>query len=1157
MAKCKFILQLPGGGTIEFPASFSTLDPSTTLSEFFSAYQEATEEKDKTEALEKARTFIKKEIPEQIHGNTVNSLLKTSTSVEELIEKINELVLDLGSYDNIRNAYNNYITEKFKEASKKGEKTSKDAILRNLKQKLSKPRKKGYFEAVGLKGVIGASNLSEERNKMRTKNLENKEFGFSTVITEHMDILLKNMIKKYGSIKDTSIFYGTLEKFTGLAWTSDDVVLYEKDNDLSLFSGIFKREAVKMDPSKLVPIIEALNKNVKFKKYGKIDLDTFDIEKFFKGEVSEKKILNSTFENLLTLGKDQTISKEIDAILNLVAESINPDSKELSKALKMLFWQLNPNEYGRNNLFKQLENIKLIDSEALAEKEYKQKQISFLGMDREARPYHFSQPKVITKDVYETALRHITPNKDIVKFPEGEFGVYGVVTHMFQRGEKGQNVMIYGVYRNQFGQLENLKHEFKAGELTYSKREEPIDPYINNEIIVQSKGALLTSPEPMSAELLKKVVRKGDLVHGNLVIAVYPGVIATRAPDGKTVNYYYKNIKSVYSAKVLEELELEKKITPGAFIQARGSELTAGDFFLSENKKGGKSSYKRVLYTDEENVYAWIIGTGKDEKNAIITAVPKANLVGLKDVMGKFSATEVSAIEHESRKMGSSSASMSSFQTVRNAREGDYLFYEENGEKKFGKILEDDKVLIFDGSLTKRIVKSLANIKDVTFFTTRDISSNYSFFTIRANSYALDFKTQKEATNLDVEMRYVVPAGTDVSTLEMLANNYANIGSYKAATSVLETDVDITEDIIKLLGYKDSQIKVYGKFLTSKDKTSKIYERNLKSLIEIKYFNKLPLQIKRELNALVPGSYFSVYRASDIDRGIYRVMSINGDVVTAQLNRMTADGKIVTTEKEFSMEVLLNTEVDSKSKKAAVGSMGKLYMQEGNNKIKGILANVNKMIENPEDLAATRPTTVKAINTLIKSLKEVVKKVDIKVKLVSPEEGNFQNGQKAKLEVDSDGKASILINSEIGRTEDVVHEFLHLFLTPLRYKHPDIYQSLISSIVENKTLNVTDAEEEFVSFIASKMETQVDFVESLSNFQTFVKGMQTILTDVNEDFLLTAEDNPISLLNTPLMKLFEIDGNDESTPLYNLAMITTEPMMRDWLKNNNISLNCI
>lgn len=269
-------------------------------------------------------------------------------------------------------------------------------------------------------------------------------------------------------------------------------------------------------------------------------------------------------------------------------------------------------------------------------------------------------------------------------------------------------------------------------------------------------------------------------------------------------------------------------------------------------------------------------------------------------------------------------------------------------------------------------------------------------------------------------------------------------------------------------------------------------------------------------------------------------MSVTDGIITANLNKISPTGKIITTEVELKEEDLLASKEGDKS---PIGSIGRLYIQNGNTKMGAVFKEVNKLAEQ-KDPTGTRKATNKSINTLINKLKNRVKGLDIKVELV-PATENFKNGQKAKIITTEDGKTAILINNEIGQTEDVLHEFLHLFLTPLRYKYPEIYNSLVSSVVKDETLNVTDAEEEFVKFVAGKMELQVDFLNNFNDLEAFVKGIQTVLLDTNNEFIISKEDNPITLLTTPLMDLFEIDKTDKGNPMYNLGMITTEPMMRE------------
>jgi hypothetical protein len=257
------------------------------------------------------------------------------------------------------------------------------------------------------------------------------------------------------------------------------------------------------------------------------------------------------------------------------------------------------------------------------------------------------------------------------------------------------------------------------------------------------------------------------------------------------------------------------------------------------------------------------------------------------------------------------------------------------------------------------------------------------------------------------------------------------------------------------------------------------------------------------------------------------------------MNKLS-DGKFITTEMDLSMEQLLRVK-EPNDAYSPEGSIGRLYLMEGNNKMGVVLKEISKVSSTEPD---SRKATNKAINKLIRKLKGYTKGLDIEVRIVT-HEGNFGVGQKAKIETDENGKTAIFISDTLGQTEDVIHEFLHLFLTPLRYKYPEIYNTLISSIVKNSDLNVVDTDEEFVKFVSSKMELQENFINNFEDLQTFVRGIQTLLLDIDEEFVISKEDNPITLLNTPLMELFNIEKNDNSNSMFNLGMLTTEPMMRE------------
>jgi hypothetical protein len=495
---------------------------------------------------------------------------------------------------------------------------------------------------------------------------------------------------------------------------------------------------------------------------------------------------------------------------------------------------------------------------------------------------------------------------------------------------------------------------------------------------------------------------------------------------------------------------------------------------------------------------------------------------------------------------------MSSFSDQTKAYSGDVFSYIDEGIKKYGKVLEDDKIVLHnDTDITQRIVSSMNFFKEnttlvPTFFTTRDISSNYAFFTNRINSWELEFKIEAD-DELDDELEYVVPIGVNLDLLLTLPHGYGSIGTYKTKSSVNPNeDLVITKELLETLG-KPAGSKVFAKKVSS---TSILYKRNLTSVVPMHYFNTLSPETKMDLNVIIPGSYFSLYKNGEqIDRNIYRILSVKGDRVIAQLNKLSSSGKIITNEIELSLEQIIQSKVGNTP--SPIGSIANLYLQTGNTKISAVFDETNKLYSQ-EDTEG-RPGTNKAIGILISKFKGYVKGLGIQIKVV-PHTDIFTAGQYAALQTEvvaatdlkpESTKTSIVISDQLGETTDVIHEFLHVFLTPLRYRHPEIYNAFIQSVVNDTSLNVTDAEEEFVKFVSTKVARKEDFAEYFENMQTFVEGLRTIITDVDPEYAITDEENPVELLKTPLSELFNIDKKDESHPMFNLGLITTEPQMRE------------
>ena len=103
MANCRYIIKLPGGKEIILSAGFSTIEKSDTLVKEYDAYLKLENDEELLDSLQKI-------VPTLLRNkNTLRSLVKSSSNIDELITIINDRIEALGNYENIDNAIFNYL----------------------------------------------------------------------------------------------------------------------------------------------------------------------------------------------------------------------------------------------------------------------------------------------------------------------------------------------------------------------------------------------------------------------------------------------------------------------------------------------------------------------------------------------------------------------------------------------------------------------------------------------------------------------------------------------------------------------------------------------------------------------------------------------------------------------------------------------------------------------------------------------------------------------------------------------------------------------------------------------------------------------------------------------------------------------------------------
>jgi len=1182
---CNYIIKTPDGGEIIIPAKFGLIEPDQSITDGIEALKKLTKDNDaRAEKLFSLTSSIQKVSPQQITREMITNIIEENIdNLDNIVPTINKLINGLGDYVDLKSAIYSYI------------KSGKNNLSK-LKTALNKSYIPEYFSGLSMEGVLGVTTLKEQLDRVEGNSYENIEFGFPNIIPEKLGVFIKGFInsqhEELKKIFKAKTLLGTKSSLGTRAFNVEGFTFFNQNDDLSLFQGLFKRAASNVDKKDLFEIIKKHNELNPELSIKIDDFENFDVFKFFNGSIGKDgKLTLGVFDIIFDKSDNQKIKGLIDNIINLVTNYISPENTKLNKSAKVLFWELNPETYGSNALEKELAQETFIANELKIELSYKNKvKADFLEKISNSKDKYFAEAESFITDLWDNSKRNIIINQDIVQFPvDKNINPYCVVTAMFPR-PKG--VMMYGVYKNQFGDVERLQHYFVEGEkITYRKREESPDQYIDEEQ-VPITGTQVTLPKPhitenknvafvdateMSSSLKKSLLSKGDTVNGKyLVIGIQPGSITIKDKSNNRISTVsYKRIKSILSTKAKQSVDLSTKINFRDYSPISDiSTISKGDFYRDEEV----NFFKQVLFEDESNVYSFI--PGKEAGTLIIKPYPKEKIkVAYAYTFGSTNIDELDKVSKQFKMIGKRGATMSSFTNIGDAKENDYFAYTNSkGSIEIGKVVntKNNKGIVYNPNSKKFETIDYSVVKDITFLTDRDISSNYSMTIARVNDWNIQALDEISASKSPAykEARYVIPITANPKDLILLPSNYATVGQYIDMNTPIEaSQKDATEDILRLIqerGMDTTGLKLYLKTEDAAGK-SKSYERNLYSLHRITRFCDLDLETKKNLNIIQPGVYFSLYREGDIDSNIYRVMEVSNDIVTAHLNKFS-NGKLVTTERRFKVSELLAQKVIGEDKNP-VNSIAKLYLQYGNKKF-------NIVTKTIKDKLNTQPNQ-RSVNTIMSKMSEVFSSLGIGVKRVNADEGNFEHGQRAKIEtsVDESGKTSvnILLNDNAGLDNEglagaAVHETLHIYLTLLRYKNPELYDLCINSVftdenikyledsleeLDFENMDVTTKEELFVKLVSEKTKANEDIISN--NIEEFIGPLVTAIQELNPEADIDyrgAVSSPLTELNKPLREIVKGVSVTNSHPMFNLSAITTEPAMREWMQQMKITLKC-
>lgn len=1266
MIGCNYVITLPDGGEIEIPVDFGIIQVNEDLKESFKHLNPAT-----------ARSFAE-DLVTLTNGAidvdlTENIVRENLTSLQDIVDVVNNEVIEGNTdYTTFETALSTYlgmeennaveilkklespITLKyFNNISKYGLVGSTNIKEQHLliKNYVSSAKYEGFHTSL-FSSIDTFLNFIKSRDPDLYESnvlLESRNaHGMESLNVETVDLDVYTMFEK-GDY--STLFLGLFKR---IGKNINEIVLENNFGDANFFDSSineggdielsgFEKALVSKDPRQKTVINKAIRLvSTYLSRSGDFNMGQYNINP--QGE--EVKLANKS-----------VFSEE---------KGFNP---VLENTIQGLFIMLKPEIYVEESLKNKLSLDKAISNELKFEKDFKNKENNVLLLKAsEGIDAHWSAPKVAGDQLYDFLIDNINVREDIILVPVGKNRVdYMVVTDIWQDGKNG--VTVKGDRINRNGVMYSNTVRYVNGDTVYyRKRGIPKAPFVVGASYEANTETLeMSSNVPSSADLSKernvsKDIKKkshietevilehieiGDAVsekagtnlndiNGNrmIVVGINPGeLIVTPASNmGKPLTAEDVGVMKLTDVRKMRSKRLKQLASTEIEIGNMKIEnlnkyniientklISRGDLVGEVNEKTKKSTLKVVLATSDNSVF--IYAGGKDK--GFLKRIPRKNITDARSfTYNQVSLQEMETLEKEFLQQSGSNSKMSSFTDPHKAYTGDFFAYRKSvGGKEvtaYGKVIDSrvgKGVEWHNGDATnKQHIVDIHAVPNIEFYTNRKINAKYAIFTVKANSWKLAF-TGSPNPSLNVKLAYMVPAGTDLSTLRLMPNNYANVGSYEDAAHVAKVNRELKKDLrkaensvaliekelkaatpenrasiekrrnraVKKVLDIENSIKVdatteikklleaNGHDMTGKDiyavKTqanNNHYARNTEGLNEIKHFNSLPTATKVDLDVIKPGVYFSVTKGTNLDYNIYRVENVYGDRVIAHYSKINSVGELLTFEKVFSMNALLATK-STEDAYAPEGSIYKLLVQHGNRKFE-MLKDATRM---GSKLTPNVLQEIRSINQLEGKLKNTFSQIGVKL----VRSNDFSDGQKAKLESDKDGIVTIVLNDKDGTYSDIVHENLHIFLTLLRYSSESEYSSIIDMLItKNPDKSITEAtrrkmleanlydkEEYAVNTLVSISKGEVDFLSD--NLKTFMNTMAKTIRDSGMDRKFSVKDidityNTIGFLNSSLRDIYGVNKLDSSSDYYNMSLISFEPHFREWLRKEDIILKC-
>ena len=1203
--KCFYYIHLPGGKeSIKIPADFgkinltdelttqinnvllSSLDKEILKKGNINDEKLTDEQRSELVMLNTVIDNLYKASEKSINKSKIKTLLlqsNTSLTPELLVEQINSSIEENSSYDSLEKALSAYL---------KGKSINElNATLRQFSGKVNI----NYFNGLDYNEIVGKTSLQDEIDNIDLQRNIAEVNGESTIIlTNVMDALenlssssdkdITNLIK-LNSLNNKS--YGTFIIGDPKNLDNPDNFLFYKEGDwLSLFLVKFKQSAYKLlnddDINDIIlPVIELYNESLSPKEQS-YKIDFKDLKSFLLGSVTNKgKFVDGEFYKLFNTIKGREV---INTLINVISDKLVKGKSNIVKSntlFKKIFSYLNPEIYGKSVLDKEEKELEDIS------KKNKQNSDDYIRITSE-KYAKLTLPSTINEnyglsnqientdsvlDTFDFINKNISIGVDLLKLPKSKDFEYGrwIIPTEITLGKNNQ-LQINGVTWNQsINRLEkhfSIVKEDELDQLKYRKLENTkisdtrIPSQESNNIWIKSENP----DEKMDKHFIKSMLGVGSYVnfsfnnskgkkisyHG-IVTAVYPGIVKIDAisKDGSKKHTVYtlqndadfNNIESFTSPYLSENIYSDSEISSmwewlSKYKTYNNSSLVSSGSIISYEYKG-KLRFNKVLSVNNNQVYILV----ESEKGVHVRGINK-NLIKSVKVMQENTWTEDERASIEdfisnhitNNEVNGSSLKDSNYSIFTNynvSENGDYIV---DNKGIYWKILDKKSYKVQDYLGKVKII----NVQDIKhIITEREIGSDkYAMNCIEVNSLKINKTKKQEESNVI----YLIDKDTDTSDLRLLSNDYLQKGEIvnkeyfdkklseaegNIENSIFKDYKNITNEYLNL--YKE-KYSAYPKMIIKEG--TNIYQKNEDSLLYQDWDYDTKLQYIQN------GAYIKFKGINHL----YRVMSVFEENGTkygyVEYNKLNMNGKLVT----------VNTKVNLTEK--LLDSETKLWFIKGNNTIKTI--NSEKKLN---DIDNKKPKKFKEIplEKFVFKMQKIFGDINVPIRIdYSGKEFNNTNNRIEKAKIQN---GEIIINGKAATEEDVIHEYLHLFMINAKYKNPELYQTILIEYGKNANINdmsLDKLEESLVEYISDNIYT--NGIDNISDSDSFLNLLKNNLVELNMDEKMIDSLDTIDILLTPVSEL--VKDLKKTNKLFNQSILLVEPAFREWIKNNNIKQNC-